>query len=43
MPSPAVPLKLEPQDRLFRALLEQAKANFYTGEKTNFKLVFGNG
>ena len=33
--APAVPLKLEPQDRLFRALLEQAKANFYTGEKTN--------
>ena len=33
--APSVPLKQDPQDRLFRAILEEAKANFYTGEKTN--------
>ena len=33
--SPGIPLQPAPQEKLFRLFLEQAKSNFYHGERTN--------
>ena len=40
--APALPLQAAPQEKLFRLFLEQAKANFYLGEKTDVPQITKN-
>ena len=40
--APELPLQAAPQEKLFRLFLEQAKANFYHGEKTNVPQITKN-